>query len=168
MQQELTTEEKAKIYSMYLGCDIEPMKSTAGGFTINHNYLTIDNIAHTLACEKKLKLKQFEKISDYDLIEFIKILDEREFDEYVIKRNLFHNPMIRVKVANCHSAFDFEINSNFSVRYCRCGSFSNYPITYEAFIYLISNGYDVPLFFAPDHWANGKTATDLGIAITQS
>ena len=31
--------------------------------------------------------------------------------------------------------------------------------------YLISKGYDVPLFFTPDHWANCKTAIELNIAI---
>lgn len=33
------------------------------------------------------------------------------------------------------------------------------------FQYLASKGYAVPLFFAPGHWANGKTAIELGIAI---
>lgn len=34
--------------------------------------------------------------------------------------------------------------------------------------YLISHGYAVPLFFAPNHWANGKTPLDLGIAISKN
>jgi len=33
------------------------------------------------------------------------------------------------------------------------------------FQYLIQQGYAVPLFFTPNHWANGKTAIELGIAI---
>lgn len=33
--------------------------------------------------------------------------------------------------------------------------------------YLIQQGYAVPLFFGIDHWANGKSALDLGIAITK-
>lgn len=32
-------------------------------------------------------------------------------------------------------------------------------------MFLISKGYAVPLFFSPGHWANGKTAIELGIAI---
>lgn len=31
--------------------------------------------------------------------------------------------------------------------------------------YLISKGYAVPLWFGIDHWANGKTAIELGIAV---
>jgi len=161
----LTNEEIARVFAMYLGCDIEPMTSTFGGYSRNDRYLTIENISNILARDKKLKLKRFNKISDYDVIEFIKLLDERSFEGYSIKRNLFNEPMIRVNVANDHSAFDFSINSNFSVRYCRCGAYSNYPITYEAFLFLISNGYEVPLFFTPNHWANGKTPIELGIAI---
>lgn len=33
------------------------------------------------------------------------------------------------------------------------------------FQYLISKGYAVRLWFGPDHWANGKTAIELGLAI---
>lgn len=36
---------------------------------------------------------------------------------------------------------------------------------WETYQYLISKGYAVPLFFVPSHWANGKTAIELGIAI---
>jgi len=37
----------------------------------------------------------------------------------------------------------------------------------NAYIYqdLIHKGYAVPIYFGPDHWANGKTAIELGIAI---
>jgi len=38
-------------------------------------------------------------------------------------------------------------------------------LPYPAHQYLILNKYAVPLFFGVDHWANGKTAIELGIAI---
>lgn len=41
-------------------------------------------------------------------------------------------------------------------------SISSAPLVYQ---YLIQQGYAVPLFFGVDHWANGKTAIELGIAI---
>lgn len=43
----------------------------------------------------------------------------------------------------------------------RLGGGDNYTIQY-----LISKGYAVPLFFGVNHWANGKTAIELGIALT--
>lgn len=39
---------------------------------------------------------------------------------------------------------------------------------WDTYQYLISKSYDVPLFFAPNHWANGKTAIELGIAIDRT
>ena len=36
------------------------------------------------------------------------------------------------------------------------------------FQYLIQKGYAVPLFFGAGHWANGKTAIELGIAIDKT
>lgn len=161
----LTNEEIAKVFGMYLGSEIEPLKVNDGGFCRTDTCLTISNINLVLSHSLKLKLSLFEDISDYHLIEFIKLLDERTFDEYTIKRNQFNEPMIRVHAADEHTAFDFSINEDFSVRYCRCGTYSNFPVTYEAFMYLVSNKYAVPLFFEPNHWANGKTAIDLGIAL---
>jgi len=38
-------------------------------------------------------------------------------------------------------------------------------IHHSAYQYLISKGYAVPLFLGIDHWANGKNAIELGIAI---
>jgi hypothetical protein len=49
-------------------------------------------------------------------------------------------------------------------RYCNIrASFAN-----EGIQYLINRGYDVPLFFDVDHWANGKTAIELGVAISKN
>ncbi|HRI34983.1 MAG TPA: hypothetical protein PLD02_14640 [Saprospiraceae bacterium] len=38
----------------------------------------------------------------------------------------------------------------------------------NAYQYLISKCYAVPLFFGINHWANGKTAIELGIAIDKT
>lgn len=40
-----------------------------------------------------------------------------------------------------------------------------FNLSYPTFMFLISKGYNVPLYFAPKHWANSKTAIELGIAI---
>jgi len=39
---------------------------------------------------------------------------------------------------------------------------------YDIYQYLILKGYAVPLFFGVGHWANGKTAIELGIAIDKT
>ena len=36
---------------------------------------------------------------------------------------------------------------------------------YKSHHFLVSKGYAVPLYFSPGHWANAKTAIELGIAI---
>ncbi len=39
-----------------------------------------------------------------------------------------------------------------------------FDLTFPTFMYLISLGYDMPLYFEPKHWANTKTAIELGLA----
>ncbi len=38
-------------------------------------------------------------------------------------------------------------------------------LNYTNYQYLVQQGYAVPLFFGLNHWANGKTAIELGVAI---
>lgn len=45
---------------------------------------------------------------------------------------------------------------------------SSNPLTIYAYQYLIFKGYAVPLWFGVNHWANGKTAIELGIAIDKT
>jgi hypothetical protein len=42
------------------------------------------------------------------------------------------------------------------------------PLSYISFQYLISKRYAVPIWFGALHWANGRTAFELGIAIESS
>lgn len=44
----------------------------------------------------------------------------------------------------------------------------NFQVMTELYQYLISKGYAVPLWFGIGHWANGKTAIYLGIAIDKT
>ena len=53
----------------------------------------------------------------------------------------------------------YAISDNVSISY----EVYAFEITY-VFQYLIQQGYAVPLFFGISHWANGKTAIELGIA----
>jgi hypothetical protein len=48
------------------------------------------------------------------------------------------------------------------------GEFMNRSIESDRFQQLIIWGYAVPLFFGIDHWANSKTAIELGIAIDKT
>ena len=171
---ELTNEQKARVFAMYWGCRAYRVVRKTGELTERDDYSPVnpDLMEYINKSQStwsyKLCLTPLSAISDEHAIEVAKLCDDREFNEYSIKRSFFADPMIRIHLANEHSAFDFEIHSDYDVRFCRCGTYSNFPMTYEAVQHLIQQGYAVPLFIEVGHPLNGKTAIQLGIAIDKT
>lgn len=61
---------------------------------------------------------------------------------------------------------DFKENELYIQFSIKTGGFGHsYVPLYKAYEILKTLGYAVPLFFGIDHWANGKTAIELGMAI---
>ena len=150
--EKLTNEEIARVFAMYWGCPVEFSRMiTGGGFkrvveNINLNY----GIGQLMQRGPKLLLTPLDKISDEDATE-VEIIyfgeGQRQMDkQYIAKKTI--ERLYSYDYSNQHKR----------------------PIEHlEKAIYvhqfLISKRYSVPLFFGSTHWANGKTALELNIAI---
>lgn len=150
---QLTNEEIAKVFAMYLDCECKEDYSGKEKGTLVSVYRNgycgvLHKVIWKVACnETTLLLKPLSSITDEDAMSVglmcvgrdkpalldhagKKYIDRLYFPEKTLGRNV-ENPMLFVNINQ----------------------------------YLISRSYAVPLFFAPNHWANGKTAIELGIAI---
>ena len=87
----------------------------------------------------KLLLSRLEDITDEDAIEVAKLLKLNPHD-YILKEIL---------------------GTYFNNR-----RIDEYPA--DVYLYILSKGYAVPLFFSVGHWENGKDAITLGIAIDKN
>lgn len=137
----LTPEEKAYIYGLYPGCPIQG-----------------DMLSH------KLKLKQIKHMPDNDLFMLCRDVDslpfgrikqekwriEKSFDTIVVKADL-HSYHIDVNNGNVHLYLDGRLSTE--------GKF-----VYTLQFYM-NNYYAFPLLFHKGHWARGKNALQLGIAV---
>jgi hypothetical protein len=105
----------------------------------------------------KLLLTPLEKISDEHAVEvadFVFTKSVKENERLRIGKNFIDYTYLDRGLSH----YDSEELNEFDTNHNRM-----------IFQYLISKGYAVPLWFGIDHWANGKTAIQLGIATsTQS
>ncbi len=155
MENKLTNEERTRIFAMYIGSEFmyegnEPdelygvMKDdVAYGSDADESGEGIYSIS-----DCKLLLTPLAKISD----EHARALSECCFPD-----------------GNQHDYLHGAPTGKAIVATIKSGRQTNtfYPMArmYDCFQYLIQQGYAVPLFFGLNHWANGKTAIELGIAI---
>lgn len=140
----LTNEEIAKVFAMYVPCKI--LNGVDGDLTQRDlRYKNIDTYTYTMVGQPKLLLYPLINITDEHAIEVGKIWG------YLVDKT---NPLIMEK---CH-----RIANDYSK------IVMNATIAIEINEYLKSKGYAVKLWFGIDHWANGKTAIDLKIAIDKS
>lgn len=174
----LTNEEIAKVFAMYLGCEIEN-KPYTGLPPSEKDYFTVigkliycipekderlvcviqnkdaqgfdwDDRSHIPDFDCKLLLTPLDKISDEDAEMTARVLKIKS-DEYLAKSGEDWN---RIKVVK---------------RWIETGRYMGEEfLDIFAYQYLISKGYAVPLWFGVEHWANGKTAIELGIAIDKT
>lgn len=170
MNQELTTEQKARVFAMYLGCPLR-FKSFmtgrnrlgilsdagAGGLSVEYSRVYQDSTGETLgwdpaltgngddALNAKLLLRPLSAITDEDAITVAKILD---IDNMGDKEGFIE--------AFYQDAPGFMIDAYKGAAYFWVSQF------------LIQRGYAVPLFIAPGHPLNGKTAIEMGMAIVHS
>ena len=153
MEQKLTSQEIAKVFSGHIGCDVIEEGSNAKGklhaigwlagvgngsqrvlvdCSSNEQYWTsIDNI--------KLIQKNLSSISDEDAIEVFDFISSK-YSAGAIKPN--H------KIAYIQGAINALSKKNYAVREM-----------------LTAKKYAVVLFFSPGHWASGLDAIQLKIAV---
>ena len=171
----LTNEEIAKVFAMYLGCDIEvglynyetTLKAVHQSGQIMP-YKGPTDYAVTFVSPSvwgmKIKLTPISKITDEHAIEVAKLrilkhgVDINCIDEFSVNRISDLDSIVRY--AGPGFSGGVVIQSNGLI---------NYEIITQLFSdeyqCLINTMYAVPLFFSPNHWANGNTAIELGIAI---
>lgn len=175
--QQLTNKEIAKVFALHLGCDAKTNEPIANLYAINtdgfREYITPDGYKHCDPHHKtdKLLLTPLSQISDEDAIEVAKICtglkDSTKFKVCVPNSTFWRyvelsgtSLEVRIMFKQCNIIMCNVYNNSVSQ--------SGNPEVNLAIQYLISKGYDVPLWFGIDHWANGKTAIELGIAINKA
>lgn len=158
MEQQLTNEEIVKVFSTYWGTPTNwvPTNSVdcARGENQRINQYFFGEMSTFNIVRSKLLLKPLSSITD----EHIKILlslmsnDEEEISYAISDKNWKYTKEQTIKAL---SELDYKVAEN------------EIPIIKFHFVFqqLILLGYAVPLFFGINHWANSKTAIELGIAI---
>ena len=140
---QLTKEEIARVFAMYLGCECKwrqhTYKVNSAKFVTGINDILPFN-------ETKLLLTPLEKISDEHAIEVARFKKKNIFQE-----NDYDRPRTK------HGMKDLGNGICISKNMC-----------WEGYQYLISKGYSVPLFFGLNHWANSKTPIELNIGIEKT
>lgn len=172
MEQKLSNEEYRRIYGMYIGCEIqtpspyddEPDRIVNGYLTGIHGeyqaevqHVDIDggvweHPEYYNFDKCKLILTPLSEISDEDAIQANKIMGFEYSNE-----------------DGSEAHFDLEGFRDWITEMFNWEQITVDGKTFlQLFQYLISKSYAVPLFFGVDHWSNGKTAIELGIAIPHS
>lgn len=185
MEQKLTNEEIAKVFAMYIGCDMDNngMKLRLTGVNMPTNTYKCLAMCYDLQrnienC--KLLITPLSAITDEHAVEVAKIICDRQ---YIDIENLSTSWERTIKNDSnifriCFDAYQItrfphdkprkhiiHITTWGTVNHYIENELGNCTKAHYVFQYLISKGYAVPLFFGIDHWANGKTAIELGIAI---
>ena len=148
MEQQLTNEEIARVFGMYLGQQVQ-YAATLGDKT----QIDIGTLIGLNVQEEFLYVKH----------QFNNLFSEATFDDKLLLRSL-------------SAITDEHKLSLFAMGYteCRGERMQILPVEEWTTMYweqreqLIIWGYAVPLFFGVDHWANGKTAIELGIGIDKT
>jgi hypothetical protein len=160
----LTNEELASVFAMYKNaqCHVGLYNYTTTIYAVSNTDIQLekgptDYPQHFISpsvWKVQLLLTPLSDISDEHAIEVAKILGV----------SYSNNPESEAHFDITGLAFYlkelFELNGELR-------EIASYRII-QCFQYLISKGYDVPLWFGIDHWANGQTAIQLGIAIDKT
>ena len=143
MELKLTNEEKEKVFAMYWGLSYLVCYNLEGTAVIDPiTAKSIDDIEPDIENKRDLLLlTPLSAITDEHATEVGKMLCQ------------YGNPV------NAHD--DYYIKS----AKAQLSDLFLFEMEWQLYQYLISKGYDVPLWFGVDHWANGKTSIELGIAI---
>jgi hypothetical protein len=148
----LTPEEIAKVLRMYYGCECETIAPDGIPHQIHEtiNYYWLDRSARDGTVLKPF-LRPLSAITDEDAIEVAKIL---------------RSPHAVYHLSDPKNMIE---SAKYWIQWGLIAVFTNNGVAnHFAYQYLISKSYAVPLFFSPGHWANGKDAIALGIAIDKS
>jgi len=154
----LTNEEIARVFAMYWGCRLDAgMITKVDSFWMNKvSYGETDTV---------LLLAPLNKINYDDAIVMIKIFGKYSDNiEYEIK---YKTNTLSEDFAQLYYKYDKGVNvvANFDKEGFHTISSNRGETYFFAYQELIKMGYSVPIYFGLNHWANGKSPIELGIAI---
>ena len=142
---ELTNNEKAKVFAMYLGRILYwyHMPSDALTYVTTIDGNALDNMIAHDCWRLQTALTPLDKISDEDAIEVGKLSTDAR---WIGEPDAVGMAVIRNIKTGLMPMFE----------------------SYAVYQYLISKSYAVPLYFGINHPANGLTAIEVGIAIDKT
>lgn len=171
----LTDLETVQVFRHYGKC---PVKCYDGKKKVSETIRGVIFENPTVFCEKdawdpcdvKLVLKQLKYITDNEIREACRLFDNSGFMfaaqlQIIPKKD---DPTIKRLVCDCG---DFAYAYHFDITNGNIALFKNgIAITYtnkqtQLIQWYFKNFYAIPLHFDGGHWANGKTAIDLGIGV---
>jgi len=173
----LTNEEIARVFAMYLHSkvvfdnhigNIHTYYLPAGKHKVGKMWFVSleDDHDKELSCsvsadKVKLLLTPLSKITDEHGLELMLIEYKGYTDRCeILKINRRHN-IVEISFRYIHP----DHNNADGYSYSGYAFSTTTAMMAERFQYLISKGYAVPLFFGLNHWANGKSPIELGLAI---
>lgn len=185
MEQKLTNEEIAKVFGMYLGQrvylpnDDETLILTGSSIFSNTTEMAeSEDSVDTSYCDfdvAKLLLTPLSKISDEDVLELCKLYSPEIYGDYRFKKWYIEQNGTKsdtwntIEIKRQSDTYCFELDKIdgemrlYDEEMIDSASVNHY---YQQWYFM--KGYAVPLFFGIDHWANGKTAIELGIALDKT
>jgi hypothetical protein len=165
MINKLTNQEIAKVLAMYWGQKFRYSGSigvhrTVAGINRNWNIADDSNEDVSYRVDKcQLLLLRLEDITDEDAVEVAMIAaDNPEFNGDAIERDTSHMSL-KTKETTVWIWADGSVNVD--VKNEMVDTYNQSEIQQM----FTQKGYAVPLYLGVGHWANGKTAIELGIAI---
>jgi hypothetical protein len=187
-EQKLTNEELSKVFSMYFGCEVVTNAGwSAGGYSAKYRDISLSNIEMLVinarhffdepeeSPERKVQisLRHLSNITDEDAIEVAELINNEKYDKAETFKVIRDDGIVTIYSSEViHKdlpGFGFRYTTKIYTGDCFVVNKKPHsPVTempFFAYQYLIQKGYDVPLFFGIDHWANGKTSIELGIGV---
>jgi len=168
MNAQLTIEQKARVFAQHIGCALSvpnkprehwyPFDQNEGGLRLEGvigGRMFVRRIAETVTDKYKqcyLLLRPLSAITDEDAIGLAKLYEPNSIEHEVSRLS-----------AVC---VDYTISASLPTHEDTLFIEDDWSgLSILAVQYLIQRGYAVPLFIAPGHPLNGKTAIEMGMAI---
>lgn len=137
MENKLTNEEIAKVFALYLGCDYHVCYNIEGAQVIEK---VTGKIIQDILEDAWLGENNRELL----LLTPLELISDEDYKNLVI-------------ICGFLDAVQYITDRDFLT--------GDQLQNWEVMEYLKQRGYATPLFFGVNHWANSKTAIELGIAI---
>lgn len=155
MKEQLTNEEKARVFAMYGVCQTKKGERLQYcGHTSNFGYAVVYKpFFESMWCGWDEILIEVKPISTITYEHAFNVATKTDYTRTYKKENTDFT----VGVFD-ERGFTIGNKANGATFFC-------HSLHWRQYEYLREEGYAVPLWFDIDHWANGKTAIELNIAI---